>query len=127
MLPAHHGLATHDSLRLADVTDEAFIDFPAGSPGRLQGDRAFESGGLHRRVVFEAMSTEFMLALVARGLGICLLPAGSVPHDAALRIVPLADGPHRGEYIAWDDFNSSPAALAFIERVGRSRGRVSTA
>lgn len=120
VLPAGHALASRRQLRLADVTDEAFIDFPAGSPGRLQTDRAFKLADLSRRVTFEATSTEFMLALVARGLGVCFLPAGSVPPDAALRAVPLADGPCRTEYIAWDHFNPSPAALAFIDQISRS-------
>ena len=72
------------------------------------------------------MSTEFMLALVTRGLGICLLPPGSVPMDAALRTVPLADGPSRAEYIAWDHFNPSPAALAFMDQISRTLDRAST-
>lgn len=120
VLPAGHELASRRQLRLTDMTDEAFIDFPAGSPGRLQTDRAFKLADLNRRVTFEATSTEFMLALVARGLGICFLPVGSVPPDAALRSVPLADGPCRTEYIAWDHFNPSPAALAFIDQISRS-------
>lgn len=116
VLPADHRLGGRRRLRLAELTDEAFIDFPAGSPGRSQGDRAFASAGMRRRVAFEAVSTEFMLALVRRGLGICLLPGGAVPPDASLRAVPLSDGPERAEYVAWDGFNPSPAALAFVEQ-----------
>lgn len=119
VLPAQHTLASRAQLRLTDVKDETFIDFPAGSPGRLQTDRAFDSAGVRRRVTFEAMSTDFMLGLVTRGLGICLLPAGSVPHDQAVRAVPLTDGPYRAEHIAWDNFNPSPAARAFVERAKR--------
>ena len=127
VLPAGHELASRRQLSLADLTGEAFIDFPAGSPGRLQSDRAFKLAGLSRRVGLEAMSTEFMLALVARGLGVCFLPGGSVPPDAALRAVPVADGPSRTEYIAWDHFNPSPAALAFIDQIDRASNRVPNA
>lgn len=124
VLPAGHRLANQRQLVLADVAGETFIDFPAGSPGRLQADRAFKRAGLSRRVAFEAASTEFMLAFVARGLGICLLPEGSVPPDVALQAVPCVDGPYRMEYIAWDRFNPTPGALAFIDQVSRSSNRV---
>ena len=124
VLPAGHKLTARRQLRLADVADEAFVDFPAGSPGRLQSDRAFKVAGLSRRVAFEATSTEFMLALVARGLGVSFLPEGSLPQDPALHIVPLVDGPCRTEYIAWDHFNPSPAALAFVAQIDRLLNRV---
>ncbi|MFV8402397.1 LysR substrate-binding domain-containing protein [Dermabacter hominis] len=103
-----HQLARHNPLTLADLADETFIDFPAGTPGRLQSDRAFDTAGLLRRVTFEAMSVEFMLALVERNLGLCLLPAGTVPHDPRVRVIPVTDGPVRTEFLAWNGFNPSP-------------------
>ena len=117
VLPEHHELARRQRLTLDEVGGEVFIDFPAGSPGRLQSDMAFERAGLARRVAFEAMSTQFMLALVSRGLGTCLLPSGIVPPDAPLLTVPLVDGPFRTEYLAWDQFNPSPAARTFVDRI----------
>ena len=120
VMASQHRLAHRGTLALADLADETFVDFPAGSPGRLQGDRAFAAAGLQRRVGFEAMSTEFMLALVERGLGVCLLPVDCVPANPALRAIPVVDGPCRTEYIAWGSFNPSPAARAFIEQVKES-------
>lgn len=112
-----HAFGGRDTLTLAELAAEPFIDFPVGSPGRHQGDGAFEAAGLYRRVTFEAMSTDLMLAWVARGLGVCLLPPGSVPSGRGVRAVPLTDGPHRTEYLAWDGFNPSPAARAFVDLV----------
>lgn len=120
VMSTRHRLAGQDGLTVADLAEETFIDFPAGSPGRLQGDRAFEAAGLSRRVTFEAMSVEFMLALVERGLGICLLPAGAVARHPGVRALPVVDGPVRVECLAWDDFNPSPAARAFIEQVTKA-------
>ena len=120
VVSTRHQLACHDTLTLADLAEETFIDFPAGTPGRLQSDRAFDTAGLLRRVTFEAMSVEFMLALVERKLGICLLPAGTVPHGPEVRAVPVTDGPVRTEYLAWNDFNPSPSARAFVEQARNS-------
>lgn len=116
-LPQHHDLARCTQLALDDLSGETFIDFPAASPGRVQSDRAFEKAGLVRRVAFEATSTQFMLSLVSRGLGTCLLPRGVVPSDSSLLAVPIVDGPVRTEYLAWDPFNPSPAARTFVDRV----------
>lgn len=121
VLSPDHTLAARRRLSLSDLADETFIDFPAGSPGRLQTDRAFDSAGIRRRVAFEAMSTTFMLALVSRGLGCCLLPAGSVRSTQLIQTVPTVDGPCRTEYLAWDKFNPSPAATAFIEQITARR------
>jgi DNA-binding transcriptional LysR family regulator len=115
-----HELARDDTVTLADLAEETFIDFPTGTPGRLQSDRAFDTAGLLRRVAFEAMSVEFMLALVQRKLGLCLLPAGTVPHDPRVRAIPVTDGPVRTEFLAWNDFNPSPPARAFVEQAKKS-------
>jgi DNA-binding transcriptional LysR family regulator len=48
-----HRFAGRRRLRLADLADEAFVDFPADSPGRAQSDRAFAEAGLTRSVAFE--------------------------------------------------------------------------
>lgn len=117
VLPEHHELVRRRRLTLDDVHGETFIDFPAGSPGRLQSDKAFERAGLARRVAFEASTPQFMLALASRGLGTCLLPSGVVPPDASLLTVPVVDGPVRTEYMAWDQFNPSPAARTFVDHV----------
>ena len=117
VLPADHRMAGRRRVRLVDLIDEDFIDFPAETPGRRQGDNAFSAAGLNRRVVFEATETRFMLDLVHHGLGVCLLPPGVVAADAEVRPVRVADGPVRVEYLAWRSFNPSPAALAFVESV----------
>ncbi|WP_301924808.1 LysR family transcriptional regulator [Corynebacterium glaucum] len=117
VVPAGHELATRSMLNLSELVAEPFIDFPTGSPGRVQVDNAFSAAGVQRRVAFEAMSIDFMLALVRRGLGVCLLPPGSVPTDEAVAAVSVQDGPQRTEYLAWDRFNPSPPARAFVDHV----------
>ncbi|RLP68018.1 LysR family transcriptional regulator [Mycetocola reblochoni] len=121
VLPSDHRLAARKRLRLAELVDEDFVDFPQGTPGREQTDRAFADAGLSRAVPFEVMSVELMRDLIARGLAVGMLSpgAGGVPAagatDEAVVALPVLGGPTRVEYLAWDGFNPSPAARAFLE------------
>ncbi|UFU05595.1 LysR substrate-binding domain-containing protein [Ruania halotolerans] len=117
VLPREHALADAQCLRLSELVGEVFADFPSGTPGRAQSDLAFEAAGLERHVAFEVMATDLMMALVRANLAITFLPSRFVPEDPGLATVPVVDGPARSEYLAWSDFNPSPAARAFLARV----------
>lgn len=118
VLPADHRLAGRRRLGLGDLADERFIDFPAGRPGREQSDLAFASAGLQREVAFEATAIDLMLGLIEQSLGVALLSPGVVPPGSGCTCVPVTDGPVRVEYLAWSDFNPSPAAQAFLGILG---------
>lgn len=115
VVAADHPLARRKRLHLEDLAEETFADFPGASPGREQSDRAFRDHGLHRDVAFEMMSAELILAMVRHGLATALLTPGAVPADPDLRTIDIVDGPTRVEYLAWRDFNPSPAARALLE------------
>ena len=114
VIGAGHRHAMRRRLRLRDLAGETFVDFPEGSPGRAQSDLAFAAAGERREVTFEAMTAEMILGIVAEGLAVALLPPTVVPDAPALRTVSVSDGPTRIEYLAWSDFNPSPAAAAFV-------------
>lgn len=120
VIGAEHRLATRRRLRLHDLADEAFVDFPAGTPGRAPSDLAFSAADLHREVMFEAMSTDLILDLVRHDLAVTLLSPAVVPDDAGLRAIPVTNGPTRTEYLAWSGFNPSPAAAVFLELLDNS-------
>lgn len=120
VLPSAHRLTRRRRLRLADLADEVFADFPADSPGRAQSDLAFAAAGLQRQVAFEVTAVDHVLGLVEAGLAVALLSPGTVPERSGLRTLPVADGPERAEYLAWSDFNPRPAALAFLRTLGFS-------
>lgn len=109
-----HHLAGRSQVRLNDLAHETFADFPAGTPGRAQSDLAFAAAGIQREVSFEVV-TELMIDLVRQNLAITLLPSRYAPGDPTLVHIPIVDGPSRNEYLAWDDFNPSPAARAFLD------------
>lgn len=119
VLPAAHHEAGRTELCLQELAEEQFADFRSGSPGRAQSDQAFSAGGLHRQVVHEATTADLLLELVSHGLAVTLLPAGVVPEDPSLAIIPIADGPRRTQHLAWSDFNPRPTARAFVEMVAK--------
>lgn len=117
VVPATHRLVGRRRVRLQDLAEETFVDFPAGTPGRAPSDIAFRALGIRREVAFEAMSTDLILDLVRNDLVIALLSPAVVPTDERLRSVPITDGPTRIEYLAWSSFNPSPAAQAFLAQM----------
>ena len=116
-----HPLAAHTVVQLDDLTDEAFADFPAGTPGRIQSDLAFTAAGIHRDVPFEAMTPDILIGLIRQDLAIMLLPSRYVPVDPDLVSIPVTNAPTRTEYLAWSDFNPSTAAHAFLTTVQSER------
>lgn len=113
-----HALARRRRIRIAELANETFVDFPKGTPGCLPSDLAFQAAGMRRDVPFEATSTELILGLVEHNLVIALLSPKTIPPSATLRSIPVTGGPTRVEYLAWSSFNVSPAARAFLEILG---------
>jgi DNA-binding transcriptional LysR family regulator len=117
-----HRLAGRERLDLAELAAEPFADFPAGTAGRAQSDLAFAAAGLDREVAFEAMATDLIIGLIRQALAVALLPSRFVAGLPDLVTIPVADGPGRIEYLAWSDFNPTPAATAFLESIKQTRG-----
>lgn len=91
--PAGHPLARRDRVSLADLCDWPFVDFSAGWGTRPLVDRAFARAGLVRRTVSEVTDLETLASLIARGLGIALLPEpiaeARAPDIASVPLAPL--------------------------------------
>ena len=111
---AEHRLAHRRRLRLRDLAEETFVDFPQGTPGRAQSDLAFAAAGMVRTVAFEAMGTDLLFDLVRQDLAVTLISADVVGPRSGLVTIPVTDGPTRTQYLAWSDFNPTPAACAFL-------------
>lgn len=112
-----HHLSKKNQLRLSDLAGETFADFVAGTPAREESDIAFRNSGIRRNVEFESMDINLSLDLVLHNLAITLLPSRFAPKTPPLIALRIIDGPSRLEYVAWNDFNPSPAALAFLQLI----------
>jgi DNA-binding transcriptional LysR family regulator len=122
VVPAGHRLAGASRVTLEEIAGETFVDFVAGTPARAQSDQAFTAAGLVRDVAYEAGVVELMTRLIARGLGIALMPSAFIrplaADDPELALIPVVDGPGRVEYLAWSRFNPSPATRAMLGVLG---------
>jgi DNA-binding transcriptional LysR family regulator len=90
-VPRAHRAAT-DPLDLRALRDDAWLAAPTGEPSRSAVDRLLSAAGIVPAVLseFEGLST--IVSLVARGIGIAIVPRMSVA--AAERRVVIRDLPH---------------------------------
>ncbi|WP_226533320.1 LysR family transcriptional regulator [Microbacterium paraoxydans] len=114
-VPRGHALAGAGAVRIEDLADLTFADFPAATSGRAQSDAAFASAGVARDVAFEADSAALLLGLVEAGLAVTLLAPGTVARSGAdVVTVDVLDGPQRVEHVAWDVAAPRTVATAFL-------------
>jgi DNA-binding transcriptional LysR family regulator len=86
----HHRLGGRRRIRLDDLFDETFIDFPPGWAARVTLDSVFRDLGIYRRVAFEVNDIIGLLNLVAHDLGLAVVPgpfASIAAEVAYVRIV----------------------------------------
>lgn len=83
-VPKSHTLATQKTVRLADLTEEAFILYTATEAAglRMAAINACQLRGFTPRVTQEAVQVQTLLSLVASDLGVALVPADSPPHHS---------------------------------------------
>jgi DNA-binding transcriptional LysR family regulator len=73
-----HRLATRSWVRLRDLAQERFVSFPRGATIRETVEAAAREDGFTPAVALESNETGRIRALVARGLGVTVLPASDV-------------------------------------------------
>ena len=77
---------------MADLADEAFVDFPPGFGTRTLIDQKFEAAGIERRVVVEALDPGRLdngVQFVRHGVGLGILPGYAVAAEEGIRAVPI--------------------------------------
>lgn len=124
-LPAGHRLADQDSVALADLGGEAFVASPRplGQGFHDQLMQLCLTAGFAPRVVQEARRLQTLVALVASGFGVALLPASlEVPGRDDIVFRPIkADAPdallHLDLLMAWKPAQAAPVRDRLIEAV----------
>ncbi|TCO55809.1 LysR family transcriptional regulator [Actinocrispum wychmicini] len=86
--PDHPLAGTH--VRLRDVVEQTVLCLPVGSGIRAAFDRACALCGVSVKTHIDAHSPETIIGLVARGMGVGVLPE-SVAATSGLTVTPIAD------------------------------------
>lgn len=125
-----HPLAVRDAVALAELGGQVFVDFQPDWGTRRLMDHAFAAQGVERRIAFEVTDLETMLDLVARNLGIAVLPETvSRARAPAVVSVPLTGPrPHWQLVAAFDATAGSGGAIqAFLDLLPEAEPTVQVA
>ncbi|WP_344682600.1 LysR family transcriptional regulator [Saccharopolyspora taberi] len=115
IVPRGHPLAGEARTTPSRLAEEDMVDMPPGSGIRKHNDAAFEAAGATRTVAFEADTIALLEQLVARGLGVGLVPAGAARGMSTVASVAMTGVPRRTVQAVWSASGSSPAARAFLQ------------
>jgi DNA-binding transcriptional LysR family regulator len=123
-LPSGHRLAHRTSLGLAEVAEDPFVSQPRELAATLH-DRLVQlagAAGFQPRVAQKAQQINGMLALVAAGLGLALVPSSMrVVRMAGVNYVPLEDSnAHMILAVACRKDDRAPALLQFLSTVAEA-------
>jgi len=91
VLPARHRLASLDSLELRQLREEPFLLLKEGHCLRETTIAACQSARLQPNVVFESGQFASILAMVAAGLGVSVVPQMAVERRKGCRYVRITD------------------------------------
>ncbi|GAA1589548.1 LysR family transcriptional regulator [Kribbella hippodromi] len=102
-VPPGHALASRHRVELEAARDEAFVGLQPGFGFRRVTDRLCREAGFSPQLAFEATDLATIDSLVGAGLGVAILPAGSVRgNDSGAVSVPLAGVQARREIgLSW--------------------------
>ncbi|MFI1568033.1 LysR family transcriptional regulator [Streptomyces sp. NPDC020490] len=120
LVPRGHPFAGRDSVRREDLGGERWVCQP---PGRVCHEwlvRTLRTAGHEPEIVHQAEENPTMVALVAAGLGICLMPRlGRGPLPAGVVEVALDPTPVRRLYALWRTGAARRPAIAETARALR--------
>ncbi|MGW0930875.1 LysR substrate-binding domain-containing protein [Streptomyces sp. NPDC002644] len=126
MVPRGHRLAGRDVVRREELAGEPWVCQP---PGRVCHDwlvRTMRAAGHEPRVVHTADENPTLVALVAAGLGVAVIPRlGRGPLPEEVVTVPMEPVPVRRLYAVWREEAARRPAVAETVRTLRARwGRI---
>jgi len=118
VVPLEHRLGKRRQVRMAELADERFISFREGARLRELLVSAGRDAGFEPRVPFESNESQRIRRLVARGLGVAILPRSDAEGPGAAVCVATLVAPalSRDITLAWRaGRRHAPAAAEFLE------------
>ncbi|HEY3727626.1 MAG TPA: LysR substrate-binding domain-containing protein [Solirubrobacteraceae bacterium] len=118
VLPRQHRLGKRRQVRMAELAEDSFISFRDGSRLRELLVGAGRDAGFAPRVTLESNESERVRRLVARGLGVAVLPRSDAVGPGAEVCVASLVAPtlRRDITLAWrEGRRHAPAAAEFLE------------
>jgi DNA-binding transcriptional LysR family regulator len=113
LIPATHRLAGKEFVRAEDLVGERWICQPAGSICHEWLVRTMRRAGVEPNVAYSVAEYQTQLAMLARGIGIGLLPRlGRGPIPDGVVVVPLQPAPSRRLYAVWRTTTARRPAIA---------------
>jgi DNA-binding transcriptional LysR family regulator len=113
LLPPGHRLAERSSVRMAELCDEEFISYRPGARLRELLFSAGRQAGFEPRVKLESNESQRIRRLVARGMGVAILPrSDAIGPGAEIAVVALTEPPlSRDITLAWRQERRHPPAV----------------
>jgi LysR family transcriptional activator of glutamate synthase operon len=118
VLPLNHKLGRRRRLRMAELAGESFISFREGARLRELLESAGREAGFGPHVTLESNESQRIRRLVARGMGVAILPlSDATAPGAEVAVVALTEPAlSRDITLAWRDGRRlAPAAAEFLE------------
>jgi LysR family transcriptional activator of glutamate synthase operon len=118
VLPRNHRLGKRRRVRMAELSDDEFISYREGSRLRELLMSAGRDAGFEPRVRLESNESQRIRRLVARGLGVAILPRSDAEGPGAEIAVATLIEPEltRDITLAWrEGRRHAPAAAEFLE------------
>jgi DNA-binding transcriptional LysR family regulator len=113
LVPSSHRLAGKESVQAADLVGERWICQPVGSICHDWLIRTMRKAGVEPEVAYSVAEYQTQLAMLARGIGIGLLPRlGRGPLPDGVVAVPLRPAPSRRLYAVWRTATARRPAVA---------------
>ena len=122
VLPDNHRLAKRKKIDLRQISADSFLLLKEGHCFRENTVSACRRSRMQPHVVFESGQFSTILAMVAAGMGVSLVPRMAVEKRAGCRFIPLADAraSRRVGLVQLKSRYSTRAQIALIEHLKRS-------
>jgi DNA-binding transcriptional LysR family regulator len=118
VLPQQHRLGSRQQVRMAELADEPFISYREGSRLRELLLAAGRHAGYEPRITLESNESQRIRRLVARGMGVAILPRSDAEGPGAEVCVATLTEPAltRDITLAWrEGRRHAPAAAEFLD------------